>query len=128
MITAGKNGFDLVGGQMFIAIDNNEKRIDASEACKGQEYKCPICGQAVLLRDGEVNAAHFAHKNVCQDMWRYDMSEWHKKMQGFFSHEYREVVVEHSGVKHRADILKGNIVIEMQHSPITAEEFNERNE
>lgn len=72
---------------------------------------------------------HFAHiANACTDSWNYDMSEWHRKIQKFFPKEAREVVVTNGNIKHRADILIGKTVIEIQHSPISAEEFAERNE
>ena len=29
---------------------------------KGQDYICPGCGESVILRKGEINAPHFAHK------------------------------------------------------------------
>lgn len=48
-------------------------------------------------------------------------------MQSFFPAENREVIVKHDGKIHRADVLVGNIAIEMQHSQISAEEFNDRN-
>ena len=47
---------------------------------------------------------------------------------GFFPEDNREVVIEKDGKKHRADILIHNTVIEAQHSPISAEEFQDRNE
>lgn len=44
-----------------------------------------------------------------------------------FSRNVREIVVEHRGECHRADILMGGYVIEFQHSPISAGEFERRN-
>ena len=64
---------------------------------------------------------------MCDD-WDHDMSEWHFSWQEKFPEECREVVVEYNGVKHRADILINNTVIEFQHSPITAEEIKRRND
>lgn len=55
------------------------------------------------------------------------MSDWHFGWQSKFPIENREVVVEKDGVVHRADILIKNTVIEFQHSPISGEEFEERN-
>ena len=63
----------------------------------------------------------------CLDGWSHDMSEWHRAWQEKFPEECREVVVEKNGVKHRADVLINNTVIEFQHSPITNEEILERN-
>ena len=110
---------------MFCALDSCGNRIYADEANKGEKYTCPICNLPVILRRGEINIDHFADE--CVDDWKYDMSEWHKKMQNYFPKEAQEVVVTHQGKKHRADVLIGDVVLEFQHSPITASEFEARN-
>lgn len=114
---------------MFFAIDEAGKRIPAEQAEPTKEYACPICGSKVRLRAGEINARHFAHiANLCTDSWHYDMSEWHMGMQAYFREENREVVLSRNGEKHRADVCKDNVIVEFQHSPISAEEFCARNE
>lgn len=35
-------------------------------AVKGEEHRCPQCGDLVVLRQGEVKRAHFAHKPTAQ--------------------------------------------------------------
>ena len=55
------------------------------------------------------------------------MSEWHYYMQKRFPEEQREIVVKYMGQTHRADILHRNQIIEYQHSPISIEELEERN-
>lgn len=114
---------------MFFALDKSRTRVFAADAKKGNSYVCPVCNSPVVLKSGMVNMAHFAHSanSECSDSWHYDMSEWHRQMQSFFPTENQEVVIQHDGKIHRADVLFGNIVIEMQHSPITTEEFNDRN-
>ena len=113
---------------MEFAINEKGMRISAYDANKNDVYKCPCCGAEVILRAGDINCWHFAHKtSECLDTWNYDMSEWHHKMQGFFDPQYREVVISHNGETHRADILKDGVVIEFQHSPISGSEFCERN-
>lgn len=113
---------------VFIAIDQHGKRIYAEDATKESIYYCPVCNNTVVLRAGLVNVSHFAHiANQCDDDWNYDMSPWHRKMQSFFPVECREVVLKHDGKTHRADVLLGDTVIEIQHSPISAEEFEDRN-
>jgi len=38
------------------------------------DYLCPICGGSVVLRQGSINIAHFAHRsNECADSWHYKM-------------------------------------------------------
>lgn len=114
---------------MFIALDEKDNRIKASNANKEAKYRCPVCGNEVILKSGLKNVDHFAHvANECEDTWNYDMSAWHIEMQSYFPVENREVVVKSQGKVHRADVLVGKTVIEMQHSPISAEEFNDRNE
>lgn len=114
---------------MYIAVDENNVRIDIAAAKKGRQYFCPICHSPVIVRDGEINVKHFAHQaGFCTDSWNYDLSEWHRKMQEFFPPETREVMVTDGKRTHRADVLVGNAVIEFQHSPISAEEYADRTE
>ena len=113
---------------MEFALTSDHHRIHALDAEKGQEYYCPVCGNQVIPRQGEVNSWHFAHVTSCVDDWKYDMSEWHRLWQSRFPESTREVVVEHNGESHRADILTGCFVIEFQHSPITSTEFDRRNQ
>lgn len=112
---------------MEFAVNSDGQRIHAIAAQKEQEYFCPICHRRVTPRQGEINVWHFAHQNTCTDAWSYDMSEWHRAWQARFPENQREVVVEHNGESHRADIITGNYVIEFQHSKISAGEFEERN-
>lgn len=113
---------------MEFAINDRGMRISAYEADKDMRYTCQCCGNEVILRKGELNIWHFAHKvGECTDTWNYDMSEWHRKMQELFRPENREVVIWHGKKAHRADVLKDNIVVEFQHSPISSAEFSERN-
>lgn len=114
---------------MFYALNENGQRITADEANKEEKYICPICNNHVVLKKGLINISHFAHEhNVCKDTWNYDMSEWHKRMQNYFPKECQEVVVNYQGQIHRADVLIDDIVLEFQNSPITAAEFEDRNE
>ena len=112
---------------MEFALTADHRRIHALDAEKGQGYYCPVCGNQVIPRQGEVNSWHFAHVTSCVDDWKYDMSEWHRSWQNRFPESTREVVIEYKGESHRADILTGGYVIEFQHSPITSTEFERRN-
>jgi hypothetical protein len=114
---------------MFTALNENNERIDINKADKSQRYFCPICGKELYIKatDSFSVRTHFAHKSKCLDTWKHDMSEWHYNWQCLFPIGNREVVVEKDGVIHRADILINNVVIEFQHSPITAEEITKRN-
>ena len=118
---------------MFFANDKNGNRVYAEEAIVGGKYFCPTCNTELILKPGIERQAHFSHKVSCSDKWHYEMSEWHQRMQGYFLPKYREVVVEHNGEKHRADVLipdlhgGKSLVIEFQHSNMSREEFCERN-
>ncbi len=114
---------------MFIANDKAGNRVSIEDITSGEQYYCPICGKELIIKAKEslAKATHFAHKSKCTDTWKYDMSEWHLAWQNQFPKECREVTVEKNGIKHRADVLINNTVIEFQHSPIKGEEIEERN-
>jgi len=113
---------------MIIAIDECNNKVPAYLADKNKKYYCPICSGEVTPRQGNIREWHFAHKTECTDTWNYDMSEWHRKMQNMFPTEAQESIVKHNGETHRADILVGDVVIEFQHSPISVDEFCDRND
>ena len=117
---------------MYIALDENKIRVHIENAEKSKQYFCPVCGEKLIIKavDSLSVKPHFAHKKgtECIDTWQHDMSEWHYKWQCLFPEEYREVVVEKDGIKHRADVLIDGFVIEFQHSPISRDEIKERNE
>lgn len=115
---------------MVFAIDKDGKRIHIDKAYVNYDYFCPICAEKLVLRKGDVRRHHFAHHKStnCTDSWHYDMSEWHQQWQEKFPPENQEVVFELNGKKHRADVFINNRVIEFQHSPLSPEEFDERNE
>lgn len=120
---------------MFIAIDDKTGHIvDAEKIEKSDStYHCPLCKMKVVLKKGKVKCSHFAHEkgNDCdKDFKTPDMSEWHRTRQSLFFNRCREVVINNkeTGEKHRADVLLFNeYVIEFQHSPISAREFDRRN-
>lgn len=106
---------------MEYAIDKGERRIKAEPGLQGY---CPICGSGVLARCGSINVWHWAHKNRKDcDPWSEPETEWHLAWKRFVIPEKVEVVIK----PHRADIvgMKG-VVIELQHSPISADEITER--
>lgn len=114
---------------MLFAVDAEGNKIHIDYSLSGKEYFCPICGQPLVCKLGKKRQHHFAHvkHSDCSDSWHYDMSEWHQMWQSFFPAECQEVVFSMNDARHRADIVINNIIIEFQHSPISAEEFCERN-
>ncbi len=117
------------GKYMLIAHGSKNERVLAKDADKTQQYFCPICNKPVILKAASSKAVqpHFAHKTKCIDGWSHDMSEWHLNWQNHFPKECQEIVMEKDGIKHRADVCVGNTVIEFQYSPLSSDEFMERN-
>lgn len=114
---------------MIWALDEQGKHVFADHGFVKTPYFCPICGEKLVLKKGEVRIPHFAHPphSSCSDSWHYDMSDWHREWQERFPRESQEVVMTANGEKHRADVFVKNIVIEFQHSPLSCDEFEERN-
>ena len=114
---------------MFIAKDDSGKRVCIEDAIKDENYYCPICGGELIQKKGEINVFHFAHKLLSEecDNWSNDMSFWHNEWQNLFPMENREVIVNFQNIKHIADVLINDTVIEFQHSPISSGEFWKRN-
>lgn len=53
---------------MLISLDKETgERVFAEDAIKGREYICPSCESPLILKQGEHNIWHFAHKedNIC---------------------------------------------------------------
>ena len=115
---------------MFYAKNSEGRRVFIDQTKEGELYYCPLCGSEVITKKGDINVHHFAHKinpdSSCDD-WSSDMSDWHRNWQEQFPEECREVVIVHEGEKHRADILIDQTVIEFQHSRMSNEEFEKRN-
>lgn len=119
---------------MFFATTEEGQRVSALNANKASAYYCPLCHGIVVVKQGSKKVWHFAHKNKVDcdaDFKTPDMSEWHLVRQSLFHERCQEVTVEDkkTGERHRADVLIYNkYVIEFQHSPISSEEFDRRNE
>lgn len=115
---------------MFKAINGAGQYTFVDHVVPGTKYYCPICkGELVVkAQKSEKIAAHFAHKSIKDcDTFSHDMSDWHKAWQKRFPEKNQEVPLPFDAPCHRADVLAYGYVIEFQHSPISAEEFEERN-
>lgn len=91
---------------------------------------CPICGELVIPKCGEIKMHHWAHKTSQNcDPWWENETEWHRKWKDHFPENFQEYLMFDSvtGEKHIADIRtdKG-FVIEFQHSSIKSEEKEAR--
>ena len=118
---------------MFVALDSNGNRVYADSVDKGAECFCPVCNESLRLRKGSKNKPHFAHFADTDCYYGRDQdykSEWHIRMQDYFSRESCEVrfVDEETGEIHIADVFltDSNTVLEFQHSPIPESEFISR--
>lgn len=115
---------------MFKAIDETGREVSIDNVLDNMNYYCPICrGQLVVkAKKSETVVTHFAHKSLKDcDSFSHDMSDWHKAWQNKFPIKNQEVPLPFEQPCHRADVLAYGYVIEFQHSPISAEEFDERN-
>ena len=121
---------------MLTAIDSEKNKVFIDDVSPNDKFFCPVCQQKLIQkRKGVMRRPHFAHLGhkdptfiPCPDKWGYDISDWHSQWQEQFPVENIEVVVEVNGVKHRADVLINDTVVEFQHSGISYDEFKERNE
>ena len=117
---------------MFSAINRDGETIYAEDCAPGVVCFCKACGEELRLRKGKINRPHFAHKSNsdCSYDDRDNKTEWHIRMQDYFTREMREYlfVDEQTGEKHIADVYipEKETVIEFQHSPISEEEFLKR--
>ena len=114
---------------MLIALDKEQNRTIAYKADKKLQYFCQECGEQLSLRQGKIRRPHFAHKagSNCESA-HCNKTEWHYEWQELFGIDYAERVIQVAGVKHIADILLGDTVVEFQHSKISKEDVAERNE
>ncbi|HUS50231.1 MAG TPA: competence protein CoiA family protein [Candidatus Paceibacterota bacterium] len=107
---------------MIKAIKNN-KIVYASPK---NIAKCPLCKQIVIAKCGEIKTWHWAHKsNIDCDDWSEPESQWHINWKNEFPEKQQEVIIRN----HIADIkTKDGLIIELQHSPLSAEKIRDREE
>lgn len=117
---------------MIIANDKNNNRVAVENADRNTTYYCPYCNEPLTNKafSSKCVKPYFSHKQgtKCTDDWNYDMSEWHRAWQEHFPIDCREVPIEYNGVKHRADVCVGKVIFEFQHSAISNEEIQARNQ
>lgn len=109
---------------MQYALINNVK-VEATPKSTG---RCQLCDNEVFSKCGEVNIWHWSHKKHegC-DGWYEPETEWHRNWKIIFGKDNSEVVIQHDGIKHFADIFtKSNVVIELQNSPIQKQVIRKR--
>ena len=109
---------------MLFAIVNSEKL----EAKPGTTGVCPLCERPLIPKCGEINIWHWAHqKEEGCDSWYEPETEWHKNWKLMFGKDNCEIVMNRDDVRHIADIrTTGDIVIELQNSPIQKDVIRKR--
>ncbi len=116
---------------MLFAFDENDCRVYIDDTHSNKTYYCPYCGVPMITKRGDFRHHHFAHsaRHYCSDTWAdsYDVSPWHNEWQMRFPKENQEVKLALGETKHRADALIGRTVIEFQHSVMSVNVFNDRN-
>lgn len=120
---------------MYIAYDGYGVPVSIDDANQRFDYFCPICLSKLIVKNkGVIRAHHFAHKgsaSECSDNWEnekiYDeQSLWHKNWQDEFPIINREITLSFGEVKHRADIVVDQTVIEFQHSYLSHVNYDKR--
>lgn len=110
---------------LFAILD--DKKI---EPIPNTQAKCPLCGEKVLSRCGEIKVWHWAHfKGKSCDSWYEPETHWHKNWKLTFGKENCEIKIAKEDCWHVADVLtKEKVVIELQNSPIQKNIIRKREE
>jgi len=104
---------------MMYAIKDGE-RITAEP---GLHAHCPLCGGDVIAKCGSIKIWHWSHIKADCDPWTEPETAWHRAWKELFPPHCREVAIGN----HRADVMTDSgVVIEFQHSTISAETIKER--
>lgn len=129
---------------MFIAINEKGERINALQFCKeslpivkqSEHFFCPICQQQVLMKIGEKNKPHFAHRRDTCPLQQERESPYHlygkELLYNWFVSQNMNVELEYyiSSIKQRPDLLlisgKTRVAVEFQCSVIPPDEFVKR--
>jgi competence protein CoiA len=120
------------GRKMIYANDIGKEKIRANPGAKGF---CPLCEEPLTPKCGKINVWHWSHKkdNNCSGYGESE-TEWHLWWKNQAKKECVEVVVEKwinniVGLKKKIiDIVSNDgTAIEVQHSAISAEEIEDRN-
>lgn len=83
-------------------------------------------GATLIAKRGQVKIHHFA-RDVTHHSGEQKMTDWHRKWQAVVAEQQREQRINRDGVLHIADLVTvDGRVIELQHSPISVTEINER--
>lgn len=104
---------------MLYAKDASGLKVRASHRIQGW---CPGCGAELLAKCGPILIHHWSHRArpECDPWW--EETAWHR----WWKDRFRPDQVEVTLGPHRADVLSQETVLELQHSSISSEEIEER--
>lgn len=111
---------------MIFAVSKEGNRIAAEPGLEGY---CPGCNEKLVPKCGTVNIHHWSHDGTRDcDNWHYEPKTfWHRNWQQRFHMDDTEVGIKKNDEFHIADIIGNNdVVIEIQHSPISETEIRKR--
>lgn len=81
---------------MFVGLSKRvNKRIHVDDAIAyypKDEYICPVCKAPLIIKNGQINVPHFAHKSLQDcDTFTQDMSKWHRDWQNVFPKKIKKL-------------------------------------
>jgi len=124
----------------YVKKDQRWKKVwikDYNKSIHDQAYNQPN-GAKLIAKRGNILKHHFAFKNKDESNSNYDpwyaakkveggKTEWHSTWQSLSNPNKVEITMTQDGVKHIADMIsKQDKVIEFQHSPLSQEEIQAR--
>lgn len=80
------------------AIDNNGKKVLAYEASKSSSYKCYYCLESIDFREGEINAAYFAHSKISNRTPLQRACPGYKGNEDFINNPEDKMYIENGGI------------------------------
>mgnify|MGYP002656228849 FL=1 len=120
---------------MFYAKDDNEILMNARNANRNCDYKCPHCQNKVILKKGPMKISHFAHvhrnSNFCDKgetyeyyMFKYELAQQLDKL------DYHVVIEPYISQCYQYPdlIINNTIAIEIQFSNITIDNIKKRSD
>lgn len=113
---------------MLTANNSEGQRIEAKTANRHSVFYCPLCRCQVMLKQGAVKCAHFAHHPDSLCALSTGESARHREMKFQISSLFKDCTLERDDIVNgrRADVLTGRLVIECQISSISIGEWEQR--
>lgn len=119
---------------MLVAMDKDKNRYIAENAEKIRDYFCRDCEEKVIIKKGNIKIHHFAHYPDSKCEYSIGESFEHEKSKETIAKILKdtgsqiELEYKPENINRRADVFvfDWNLAIEIQYSPISEEELNER--